>query len=48
MIQKYLNRQTPEMKAQPFAEDMPSGAGDAAVGFLAAAVLLAIIAGWLS
>lgn len=49
MIQKYLNRQTPEMKRLPFEEDAPpTCTGDWAVGCLVAAVFLALLAGWLA
>ena len=48
MLQKYVNRQTDEMLRLPFEEDVPTTcAGDMAVGFLAAAAILAVIIGWL-
>ena len=48
MLQKYVNRQTDEMRRLPFEEDVPTTcAGDMAVGFLAAAAILAVIIGWL-
>ena len=47
-LQKYVNRQTDEMRHLPFEEDVPTTcAGDMAVGFLAAAAILAVIIGWL-
>jgi len=47
-LQKYVNRQTDEMRPLPFEEDVPTTCvGDTAVGFLAAAAILAVIIGWL-
>jgi len=48
MLQKYVNRQTDEMRRLPFEEDVPpTCTGDMAVGFLAAGVFLALLIGWL-
>ena len=48
-LQKYVNRQTDEMRRLPFEEDVPvTCAGDMAVLFLIAAALLGVVCGWLA
>lgn len=48
MIQRYVNRQPPELKMLPFEEDASTTCrGDIAVGCVVLAALLGLILGWL-